>query len=85
MAPVDICLPNSQIMLRMNVELTLGDGNRLNQLLGTAPDVELQPSAYPTENPESLEADDLLTDPWIKWVINDSYDPVLLEQAVNGP
>lgn len=71
MAPVEIALPNSQIMLRMNVELTLNDRNQPDQIFGTAPDVALQPSTYPTENPYSLEINDLVKDAWISWVIND--------------
>ncbi|WP_438431488.1 S41 family peptidase [Gorillibacterium sp. sgz500922] len=67
LAPVDIALPHSGILLKMNVELTLTDRNQPNQIVGTAPDVEL-PSVYPSDTPRSLETADLLADPWISWV-----------------
>ncbi|MEO3947095.1 S41 family peptidase [Gorillibacterium sp. CAU 1737] len=69
-APVDIALPHSQMMLRMNVELTLDEEVQPNQILGTAPDVALQASTFPTTNPNSLEVHDLVQDPWIDWVIH---------------
>lgn len=69
MSPIDICLPNSQIIMRMDVELNFNDKGQPNHICGTIPDIELEPSSYPTEDPASLELNDLLKDTWINWVI----------------
>jgi hypothetical protein len=69
MAPVEICLPNSQIMLRMGIEMNFNDKNQPDQVFGTIPDFVLEPSTYPTENPASLAVDDLLKDSWIRWIL----------------
>lgn len=69
MSPIDICLPNSQIIMRMDVELNFNDKGQPNHICGTIPNVELEPSSYPTYNPVSLELKDLLQDTWINWVI----------------
>ncbi len=70
MSPIDICLPNSKIILRMDVELNFNDKGQPNHIFGTYPDIELEPSTYPTSNPASLELSDLLKDSWINWAVN---------------
>lgn len=72
-APIDLSLPHSGLILGMNVELTFNEGEatRPNQIFGTSPHVELQSSTYPTALPRSLEVKDLLEDSLIQWVLAD--------------
>jgi hypothetical protein len=70
-APWTFALPNSGLSFQMDVELGITADGRVNQTLGTPPDVTLEPSSYPTAYPASLEVDALLRDPWVKWVLED--------------
>jgi hypothetical protein len=66
-SPITNALPNSGLMFRMDVELTINSDKRETSIYGTRPDVNLAPSTYPTPFPKSFLIEDLLRDEWVKW------------------
>lgn len=67
----NICaMPNSGLMLRMDVEMPFNSDGTVNSVYGTMPYVNLAPSTYPTPFPISYDINTLLKDPWINWVMN---------------
>ncbi len=68
MVPPVVRLPNSGMLFRMETDLGLTPNGRWNELFGTEPDVEL-PTVDP---PKSITRDELLKDPWVKYVLNTS-------------
>jgi hypothetical protein len=63
-------LPNSHILFTLEVELAFNSDGTVNEIYGTKPDVELEPSTYPTSFPESFSREDLINDKWISWIMN---------------
>jgi hypothetical protein len=62
-------LPNSHIIFFLEVELAFNSDGTINEIYGTKPDVELEPSTYPTTFPTGFSKKELLKDSWIQWVI----------------
>lgn len=62
-------LPNSHILFRLEIELAFNRDGSVNEIIGTIPDKNLEPSSYPTSFPISFDTEDLIKDEWIKWVI----------------
>jgi hypothetical protein len=63
-------LPNSHIIFLLEVELAFNPDGGINEIHGTIPDFELEPSKYPTSYPSGFSKEDLLEDSWIQWVIS---------------
>ncbi len=63
--PPMVRLPRSGMVFRMEADLGLNPDGTFNELVGTAPDIEL-PQARP---PASFTKEDLLQDEWIKRII----------------
>ncbi len=63
-------LPNSHILFNLEIEMAFNTDGTINEIYGTKPDVELEPSTFPTSFPVSFSAFDLLRDHWIQWIIN---------------
>jgi len=63
-------LPNSHILFNLEIEMAFNSDGTINEIYGTRPDVELEPSTFPTSFPISFSTFDLLRDPWIQWIIN---------------
>ncbi len=74
-AKMPYALPHSGMLFYLDSELTFNADGSLNNDRGVAPDVPLDPSAYPTPFPETLEPADLRADPWIAWILDQSGDP----------
>ena len=70
MQPNICAMPNSGLMLWMDVEMPYNFDEKVTSIYGTKPDVNLSPSTYPTSYPADFEANTLLMDPWIIWVMN---------------
>jgi len=68
--PLIFELPNSHILFTLEVELAYNSDGTINEIYGTKPDVELEPSTYPTSFPVSFSREDLLRDNWISMNIN---------------
>ncbi|BDD12589.1 hypothetical protein FUAX_50210 (plasmid) [Fulvitalea axinellae] len=62
-------VPNCHLLFRTEIEMTFNANGTANELYGTKPDINLEPSVYPTSFPKSFKTDDLLKDSWIDWVI----------------
>lgn len=73
MQPNMCAMPNSGLMLWMDVEMPYNCDGTVTSIYGTKPDVNLSPSTYPTPYPADFEKNTLLMDPWIIWAMNDSY------------
>lgn len=70
MQPNICAMPNSGLMLWMDVEMPYNCDEEVASIYGTKPDVNLSPSTYPTPYPDGFEKDTLLMDPWILWTMN---------------
>jgi hypothetical protein len=68
-APWVFELPNSHVLLLMQVEASFNPDGTLNDPLGTRPDFELSRSTYPTPFPRAFDISSLRADPWIAWVL----------------
>lgn len=68
--PYTFCLPESGVMFAMEIEITYTSDGKIDEIYGTAPDMELEGSTYPTSYPLSAEKEELLQDTWIQQVIN---------------
>lgn len=62
-------VPNCHLLFLTEVELTFNSDGSVNELYGTKPDIELEPSTYPTTFPENFSIEELQNDKWIKWII----------------
>ncbi len=62
-------LPNSHIIFTLEIELAFNSDGKINEIYGTRPDFELEPSIYPTSYPAGFSREELLNDSWIQWVI----------------
>lgn len=71
MEPYRYALPNSGLMFKLETDMNFNEEGQVNEIYGTAPDVLLEPSAYPTAYPAGYEKEDLMKDEWIKWVMQD--------------
>ncbi len=73
-APWVFELPNSHIMIRMEIDMAFNDDGSVNEIYGTIPDHVLQPSAFPRSMPLAYDAVSLLKDPWIEFIKNKSHE-----------
>jgi C-terminal processing protease CtpA/Prc len=62
-------LPNSHIIFTLEIELAFNPNGTINEIYGTRPDFELEPSRYPTTYPTGFSTEELLNDSWIQWII----------------
>jgi C-terminal processing protease CtpA/Prc len=69
-APLIYEVPNCHLLFRTEMEMTFNADGATNELFGTKPDVNLEPSTYPTSFPKSFDINILLKDKWIDWIIN---------------
>ncbi len=69
-APWFFELPNSHIMLSMEIDMAFNTDGTINEIYGTKPDFVLQPHGYPTEMPAEYTHDALLHDKWIQFVLD---------------
>ena len=63
-------LPNSHIIFSLEIELAFNADGSINEIYGTSPHYDLEPSRYPTSFPTGFSKEELLEDKWIKWVID---------------
>lgn len=69
-APWVFQLPNSHIMISMEIDMAFNEDSSVNEIYGTRPDHVLQVSTYPTSMPEAYDAEALMEDPWIDYILN---------------
>lgn len=69
-APLIYEVPNCHLLFRTEIEMTFNTDGAINELYGTDPAINLEPSTYPTSFPKSYDTNVLLKDKWIEWVIN---------------
>ena len=63
--PTPVCLPESQVILWLELEATLTREGKIRELTGTIPDVRLPPARAPS----SINRETLLSDPWVRWIL----------------
>lgn len=68
--PYTFCLPESGVMFAMETEITYTSDGKIDEIYGTAPDIELVESTYPTTYPLSADKEEILKDIWIQQVLN---------------
>ena len=69
-APLIYEVPNCHLLFRTEIEMTFNADGTTNEIYGTKPDVNLEPSIYPTSFPKSFDTNILLKDNWIDWIIS---------------
>lgn len=69
MEPYRYALPNSGLIFKLETDLNGNAEGRINEIYGTAPDVLLDDSRYPTAYPESYEPEVLKNEEWIRKVM----------------
>ena len=69
-APLIYEVPNCHLLFRTEIEITFNADGTINELYGTKPDINLEPSTFPTSFPKSFDTNVLLKDKWIDWIIN---------------
>ena len=69
-APWVFELPNSHIMISMEIDMSFNEDGSVNEIYGTKPDHTLQPSTFPTSLPSAYDVSSLMKDPWIEFVKN---------------
>jgi hypothetical protein len=69
--PYIFCLPESGVMFAMETEITYTSDGKIDEIYGTAPDIALEESTYPTTYPLSADKEEILKDTWIQQVLND--------------
>jgi hypothetical protein len=69
MEPYRYALPNSGIIFKLETDLNSNAEGRINEIYGTAPDVLMDESRYPTAYPESYEPEVLKNEEWIRKVM----------------
>lgn len=69
-APWFFDLPNSHIMLSMEIDMAFNTDGTINEIYGTKPDFVLGPAGYPTEMPAEYTKEALMQDEWVKFVVN---------------
>ena len=57
-------------MISMEIDMAFNEDGSVNEIYGTRPDHVLQVSTYPTSMPEAYDAEALLEDPWINYILN---------------
>ena len=62
--------PNCHLLFRTEIEMTFNADGTVNELYGTKPDINLEPSTYPSSFPKSFDINALLRDKWIDWMIS---------------
>ena len=62
-------LPNSHIMLSMEIDMAFNSDGTINEIYGTKPDFEMEPPSYPTEMPSAYTKEALVQDNWIKFIL----------------
>lgn len=65
--PPAIKLPASEMIFRVETEITINPDGSVNEIVGTSPDLEL-PTA---DRPKSITKEELLKDEWIQYIINE--------------
>ncbi len=73
-APWVFQLPNSHIMISMEIDMAFNDDGSVNEIYGTRPDHVLQPSTFPTSMPLAYDAVSLMKDPWIEFIKNKRHE-----------
>jgi len=68
-APWVFELPNSHIMMNIEIDMAFNKDGSINEIYGTKPHHMLQPSTYPTTMPEAYDQKSLLKDNWIKFIL----------------
>ncbi len=68
-APWFFELPNSHIMLSMEIDMAFNTDGTINEIYGTKPDFEMEPTSYPTEMPSAYTKDALVQDNWLKFIL----------------
>jgi len=63
-------VPNCHLLFKTEVELAFNSDGSINELYGTKPDINIEPSTYPTSFPKSFSIEELHNDKWIKWIID---------------
>jgi len=69
-APWVFQLPNSHIMISMEIDMAFNEDGSVNEIYGTRPDHVLRTSSYPTSMPPAYDAASLLEDPWINYILD---------------
>lgn len=64
-------LPNSHIMLSMEIDMAFNADGTLNEIFGTKPDFILEPDGYPTVMPDEYTKEALLNDKWVQFVLGE--------------
>ncbi|MBN1387260.1 MAG: hypothetical protein JW965_02370 [Bacteroidales bacterium] len=73
-APWVFELPNSHIMISMEIDMAFNEDGSVNEIYGSEPDYILQPSTYPTSMPAAYDAESLMKDPWIEFVMQRNHE-----------
>lgn len=73
-APWVFQLPNSHIMISMEIDMAFNEDGSVNEIYGTRPDHVLQPSTFPTSMPLAYDAESLMKDPWIEFIKNIKHE-----------
>lgn len=66
-------LPNSKITFKLESELNFTIDGKVNEPIGTYPDIWMEKSTYPTAYPTRYDVDSLKKDLWIKSVLMNEY------------
>jgi len=69
-APLIYEIPNCRLLFRTEIEMAFNADGTANELFGTKPNVNLEPSTYPTAVPKNFDPNELLKDKWIDWIIS---------------
>ncbi len=70
-APSYFELPKSHILFELEFDMAYNSDGTINEISGIEPDIKLETSAYPTSFPVDYSKEGLLTDSWIKRIMND--------------
>ena len=70
-APAYFELPKSHILFELEFDMAYNSDGTINEIFGTKPDIELEPSTYPTSFPNDYSKEGLLNDNWIRKIMND--------------
>lgn len=68
-APWFFMLPNSQIMISMEIDMAFNADGTINEIYGTKPDFIMEPRGYPTSMPAEYTKEALIQDKWVRYVI----------------
>jgi len=62
-------LPNSHILMNIEIDMAFNPDGSINEIYGTKPDHQLEPSTFPTSMPSGYDVKSLLNDKWIQYVM----------------